>query len=278
MISVIIATYNRPHYLRRAIDGLLHQTGAPPFEIVIADDGSTHETADMLMALSRQSSLPIVHAWHEDRGFRLAEVRNLAVSRSSGEALIFLDDDCIAPPNFVRRYAGMLRRGRLVFGERVLMSKALTDLVVEGSVVLHDWTLADWLSAYRRGDVDRFSRQFNLPLGPLRHVLRNAWTAAEGCNFGVTRGDLEKVNGFDSDFVGWGCEDWDFAARMWHSGIRMYDGRFSLAVAHLWHVESTRAQLSVNQARLDETVRTRRIRATRGLADLPSTVHDSAHT
>lgn len=268
MISVVIATYNRPHYLRCALEGLRRQRDAPPFEVVIADDGSTVETAALLDAYRNLLSVPLIHARHEDRGFRLAEVRNLAVSHAHGDFLIFLDDDCVPLASFVARYARMLRPGRLVFGERVMLAESITARIVEGQTSLHEWSMLDWWRHYRAGQVDRFSRLVALPLGGLRYLLRNAWTAAEGCNIGVSRADFLRVNGFDSDFVGWGCEDWDFSARLWHAGTGMYDGRFALAVAHLWHTESPRGRLSANQSRLDLTVRTKRIRAERGFAEI----------
>ena len=47
MISIIIPTYNRPRELRLVLEGLRGQAG-PPFEIVIADDGSGPETRALI--------------------------------------------------------------------------------------------------------------------------------------------------------------------------------------------------------------------------------------
>src|SRR5262245_47316543 len=74
------------------------------FEVLVSDDGSTAQTASLLT--HTQSSLPfkIQHIWQEDQGFRAAKIRNKAVSFADGEYLIFMDGDCVAPPNFVRRH------------------------------------------------------------------------------------------------------------------------------------------------------------------------------
>jgi hypothetical protein len=56
-----------------------------------------------------------------------------------------------------------------------------------------------------------------------------------GCNIGISRCDLEAVNGFDETFIGWGCEDDDLAFRLRKSGRRIASAvGFTLAY-HMWH-------------------------------------------
>ncbi|MCL0068306.1 glycosyltransferase [Thermodesulfovibrionales bacterium] len=82
-ISIIISTYNRPDYLKKTIEGYLHQNRWPD-EIIIADDGSTNDTAEMIKEIQKNSKIRILHIWHEDKGFRAARIRNKAVAKSSG--------------------------------------------------------------------------------------------------------------------------------------------------------------------------------------------------
>ena len=68
-ISIIVSTYNSPEWLEKVIWGFSAQT-YKQFEVVIADDGSTKETANLIEKLQSQVAFPIKHVWHEDNGFQ----------------------------------------------------------------------------------------------------------------------------------------------------------------------------------------------------------------
>ena len=119
-----------------------------------------------------------------------------------------------------------------------------------------------------RGDINRLAPALHLPLGPLRKAAPTRWEGARTCNLAVGRADLDRVDGFDASFTGWGLEDSDLAIRLIHAGVRRKDGRFATGVLHLWHPANDRARLADNQARLDEVMRGDRVRALRGLSAL----------
>src|SRR5437870_2904021 len=79
--------------------GLDHQTDRD-FEVIIADDGSGAATREFLAWRAARLDRPLKHVWHEDRGFRAAEIRNRGILASSGDYCVFLDGDCIPRPNF----------------------------------------------------------------------------------------------------------------------------------------------------------------------------------
>ena len=91
--SMIISTYNEPEGLRKTLLGLLSQT-TQAFDVVVADDGSGPQTADVI-AESRFAELSVRHVWHADTGFRLSAIRNRAIASSDAEYLIFCDGDSI---------------------------------------------------------------------------------------------------------------------------------------------------------------------------------------
>ena len=100
LISVIVTTYNREDALEAALRGLARQTDRD-FEVIVADDGSKPATAELIEAWKRKLGHPLAHVWHEDRGFRAAEIRNRAILAVRGAYCIFLDGDCLARPDFV---------------------------------------------------------------------------------------------------------------------------------------------------------------------------------
>src|SRR5206468_325227 len=85
-------------------------------------------------------------------------------------------------------------------------------------------------------------------------IARHRALSRPGClvsgsrNLGVWRSDLERVNGFDESFVGWGYEDSDLVLRLFHAGVARKDGAFATEVFHLWHREARRDQESSNRA------------------------------
>jgi len=88
-----------------------------------------------------------------------------------------------------------------------------------------------------------------------------------GCHFAFWKDDILKINGFDSSYEGWGREDSDLAARLFHAGIQRKDLR-GMPVLHLWHREASRDQLAQNDVLLQACIDEKRIRASKGIAEL----------
>jgi glycosyltransferase involved in cell wall biosynthesis len=75
-ISVIIPTYNSAAYLPEAIESALNQT-VPPLEVIVVDDGSTDQTAQILEHYSGR----IVLITQENRGLSAARNRGIEEAR-----------------------------------------------------------------------------------------------------------------------------------------------------------------------------------------------------
>ncbi len=267
LISVIVSTYNRPDALAAALRGLARQTDRG-FEVVIADDGSGPDTAQAIERRAAASGFELVHVWQADQGFRAAEIRNRAVLGSRGDYCIFLDGDCIPRPDFVAAHRKLAEPGWFVAGNRILLSPALSERILNEGIEAETWSLTDLARARLNGGVNRLAPALRLPLGPLRRLNRRAWQGVRSCNLAVWRRDLDRVDGFDAAFSGWGLEDSDIVVRLLRSGVRRKDGRFSTGVLHLWHPEADRSSLRDNQGRLDEVITATRIRAMRGVSSL----------
>lgn len=248
-VSVIIATYNRPDALAAVLEGFSVQTNRD-FEVVIADDGSTQDTADLFRECSPRLPFPIRHVWHEDRGFRLAAIRNRAIAASCGDYLIFLDGDCIPFPDFIAGHHRLAERGWFAAGNRILMNRVFTEKILSEKVPVHSWGLWKWVYARTRGWINRLLPLLRLPDGWFRKQGPCRWDKARGCNFAVWRQDLLRVNGFDESFEGWGHEDADLAVRLIRSKVWRKEARFAVPVLHLWHPQIERTHLSDNVSRL----------------------------
>ena len=267
LISVIVATYNREDALDAVLRSLSTQTDRD-FEVVVADDGSGPAVKACVTAWTARMPVPLRYVWHEDRGFRAAEARNRAILESRGAYCVFLDADCLARPDFVARHRALAERGWFVTGNRVLLSRDLSVQILRGGLEAERWRFAAWLGHRLRGGINRLSALLHLPLGGLRRLRRNKWEGARSCNLAVWRGDLDAVDGFDADYVGWGKEDSDIIVRLLRAGVRRKDGNFATGVLHLWHPEADRSALAANERKLGAIVGSGETRARRGLSAL----------
>jgi glycosyltransferase involved in cell wall biosynthesis len=267
LISVIVTTYNRADALEAVLAALARQTDRQ-FEVVMADDGSGPATSAVIDRWRSRIGAPLSHVWQVDRGFRAAEIRNRAILASHGDYCIFLDGDCLVRLDFIARHRRLAERGWFVTGNRVLLSPALTETVLRQGLHPDSWTAGEWVRERLRGGVNRLAAVPRVPLGPARKLTARQWRGARSCNLAVWRSDLDRVDGFDARFSGWGREDSDLLIRLIHSGVRRKDGRFATGVIHLWHAEADRARLSANDALMDVTLSSTRTRAQLGLSAL----------
>ena len=176
----------------------------------------------------------------------------------------------MARPDFVAAHRRLAEPRHFVGGNRVLLSQTLTGKILRQNLEPETWGFAEWAALLARGEVNRLLPLMSLPLGLLRKRNANEWEGVRGGNFAFFRADLECVDGFETQFTGWGLEDSDIVIRMIRAGVMRKDGRFATGLLHLWHPEADRAQLPANRARLDELIGSNRTRALRGLSALAS--------
>lgn len=259
-LSLIVATYNSVDFLEMVLLSLQQQkldaSEYSVIEVVIADDGSTLETKNLLDKYSSHLPFKLIHVWHEDNGFRLAAIRNLAVRNSSGAYLVFLDCDCLLPPDFLDNQLKLREKGYCVAGNRVLLSQKYTEQIIRA----HDINVVNNGNIknifYKiTGKINKFfpGVRLNINAG-WRKSRENDWKMPKGCNFALWREDYIRVNGFDESFTGWGHEDSDIVVRVLHAGILIKNGRFAVPVFHMWHKESSREQKNSNYARLMQRI------------------------
>jgi glycosyltransferase involved in cell wall biosynthesis len=94
--SIIIPVYNRPGELDELLESLTHQTYTN-FEVIVIDDGSFVPCKNIVE--KHKKTLPVRYLYKSNSGPGLS--RNYGAKESKGEYLIFLDSDCIAPPQYL---------------------------------------------------------------------------------------------------------------------------------------------------------------------------------
>lgn len=263
--SVIVTTYNRPDALAVVLEGYLAQTDRE-FDLVIADDGSTDETKEVVSVYRKRAAFPVEHVWQEDKGFRAAAVRNRALAATDADYIIFSDGDCIPFPDFVARHCLLAERGWFTVGNRILLSEAFSRRILSGDVSVHTWNVRHWIGARLKGHTNRWLPLLSFPpRSSFRKARPHQWEGAMTCNLSAWRDDLLFINGFDENYSGWGLEDSDLVIRLIQSGLKRKSARFAAPVLHLWHKENDRSSLAENRRRLEQRLQSREICANRGV-------------
>jgi len=101
-VSVLVITYRRPDDVRRCLGALLEQT-RPPDEIVVVSHAGDAETAAALGTfVARRDVARRVRPVTVSRvGILPAE--QAAIAHAEGEILCFIDDDAVAPPDWIAK-------------------------------------------------------------------------------------------------------------------------------------------------------------------------------
>jgi Glycosyltransferases, probably involved in cell wall biogenesis len=266
-VSIIIPTYNWPEALSLCLQSVLNQSVLPD-EIIIADDGSKQETGDLINHIKQKSTVPIIHVWQEDNGFRLAQIRNKAIARSSKDYIIQIDGDVILHKDFIKDHIRFARKGSFVSGSRVIIEKGLAEQLLSSQTFN--------ISIYTKGTHSKLNG-IHLPyLSFLQEKYRqNDILYVRGCNMAFWRNDLLQVNGYNEEMTGWGREDNELASRLINLGIEKRIIKFAGIMFHIYHPMRPRTSVNKNDKILQQTITSGTTWCTKGIAqyteDRPST-------
>ncbi|WP_300456966.1 glycosyltransferase family 2 protein [Desulfobacula sp.] len=260
-ISVIVTTYNRPDALKRVLDGLLCQT-RPPEEIIIADDGSSSATKQMIQPYLHHTRIRIKYVWQADMGFRAARVRNMAIKASREAYLLLLDGDCIPDKHFVRDHMELAQKGCFFQGKRVLVNPSVEKKFNHRSC---NSKIKLMVHAFKR-EISNRHHIFRMSFFP--SYTTGKLSGVRSCNMGLFREDIKAVNGFNHDFEGWGREDSELVVRLFKYGLKRKENPFKAICFHLWHHENIRKDLARNDRLLRQVMASESYVCKSGLSDI----------
>lgn len=127
LVSIVMPTYNQAHFLPEALDGVFAQT-YPHYELIVVDDGSTDDTAQVLNGYRHRHELVVVSQTNQ----RLPRALNAGVGRASGTFLTWTSSDNIMLPRMLEVLVQALESAPskvgLVYGDRYLMDDDGNDL------------------------------------------------------------------------------------------------------------------------------------------------------
>lgn len=110
-LTIVIPTYNSADRLHRVFDHLAHQeqTAAIRWEVIVVDNNSTDDTAEVvrLAQLEQRLPVPLHYCFEERQGAAFARQRG--VDRARGQWVGFLDDDNLPAPNWVAQAIAFAR-------------------------------------------------------------------------------------------------------------------------------------------------------------------------
>lgn len=261
-VSLIITTYNWPGALNLCLQSVLKQAMLPN-EIIIADDGSKNETANLIHSFKTKTTIPIRHVWQPDEGFQLARIRNKAIAACTRDYIIQIDGDLILHPFFIKDHVEFARHGYFATGSRVIMKNEITQHLIEGG----NFDYVDLLTGNSKNFFNRFrSKTLRSLLAGLYKTSGKNKYYVKGCNMAFWKNDLYKVNGYNESFSGWGREDSEIAVRLINANVRKRFIKMGAVCYHLYHKEANRDADMRNIGLMNESILKRRSWTANGLA------------
>jgi len=240
-VSVVICTFNRAHLLPRLIDRVDAELGDHDGEIIVVDNASTDATRGVLeRAAARHSRLRVV----EEPRPGLSHARNAGVRASSGDVVVFLDDDALPASRWLDEHLAVYEDG----DERLGAVGGRIELLFEPT------PRPRWLSARFDSMLGRYD------LGGVRRPYDDGLATPPGGNMSFRRAALDEVGDFDvslgrvQDTLSAG-EEFELAHRLYRAG---WSAIYNPAALALHLVPRQRLRPQYYRARLLENWRSSR--------------------
>ena len=105
MISVIICTYNRDKYIGQLLDSLAkNDYSEKNYEIILVDNNCTDNTRSICEEFAiKNANINFCYVEEHEQG--LSAARNKGIKEAKGDIIIYVDDDAIVDPDYIRSYA-----------------------------------------------------------------------------------------------------------------------------------------------------------------------------
>jgi len=233
-LSVIITTYNSEEWLRKVLLGYAIQT-LQDFEIIVADDGSTSKTKEVIQQFQDKFKYPILHVWHKDEGFRKCKILNKAILQSSADYLLFTDGDCIPRKDFVANHLKQKEKGYFLSGGYFKLPMSISKAISDDDILSQKCFEFSWLN--------KQGLKLNFKITKLIHnnyfaafmnwvtPTKRSWNGHNSSGF---KSDILAINGFN-ELLDYGGMDREMGERLFNLGLFSKQIRYSAICLHLDH-------------------------------------------
>ncbi len=248
--SLIITTYNWPAALKKCLQSVRWQSRLPD-EVIIADDGSNSDTADLIATMTKEFPVPVIHLTQEKKGRRKTRIDNIAIANAKYPYVIFIDHDMVLHPDFIKDHLALSEKGYFLNGSRFLVDETAT----QGFLKQETFSLTDLKNLTGKNGMNKLRMPFLMRFMARKYRTKDKdIIEVRGCNMSFWREDLVAVNGYDEAYGEWGREDSNIAIRLFNTGIKKKSIKFGGVAFHLHHNFASREDDARNMKMLQESM------------------------
>ena len=244
LCSVIVPTYNRSQLLAHTLESLCNQTlPAPMFEVLVIDDGSSDDTAEVVETFSGR--LQIKYWFQEDRGYRVAAARNIGIKQAQAAICVFVDSGVLVVADFLHQHISshLMNPDAAVTGYVFGFNEDNEDAVAIRSMIDVDDVDQSVASMRQAGHHLDIRESFYQRYGEQLSILPAPWVMYWTCNVSARKDRLLDAGLFDEHFTSWGAEDIDLAYRLFQGGSQFVLNRQAAAI-HYPHDKSYESNMA----------------------------------
>jgi len=210
--SIIVPSFNRKNEIRELIDSFTKLNfPANRFELIIADDGSTDGTGELVNDFMKRTEFLLHFYSQANQGPGAA--RNMGMEKAKGDFFIFIDSDCTVPPHWLTEIDQSLHAQKAdAFGGPDSYKQDFPPLLKAINYSMTSFITTGGIRGHTKKKLGKFfPRSFNM---------------------GLSREVYNQVGGFGSLRHG---QDIEFSNRIIHSGAKV----ISISQAFVYHKRRT---------------------------------------
>lgn len=195
--TIIVPVYNRQNEVAELLQSAEQlDYNRENFEILFVDDGSSDDLEKFIHSYNSESKLVIRYIYQENTG--PAEARNNGMANSSGDYFIFLDSDCLLPPQWLNKIDGALAEYQYdAFGGPDTFHESFSPVLKAVNYSMTSFIGTGGI----RGNKNSFERFY-----------------PRSFNMGISKKIFENIGGMRLRYYG---EDTDFSARIYEAGYKV---------------------------------------------------------